>query len=71
MRGAESVINTFFASRKTGNAALLAQFRHARAPPRQDFVPVSLVAHIPDQAIMRRIENVVQRDGQFHRAEIG
>ena len=68
MRGAESVIDTFLATRKTGDAAFLAHFRHARAPPRQDFVPVSLVAHILNQAIMRRIEYKVQRDGQFHGA---
>jgi hypothetical protein len=27
------------------------------------------MAHIPYQAIVRRIKDVVQRDGEFHRAQ--
>jgi hypothetical protein len=31
----------------------------------KDFVRVSLVSHIPYDSIMRRIENIVEREGQF------
>ena len=32
---------------------------------------VSLVADVPDNAILRRVENVVQRDRQFDHAKAG
>jgi hypothetical protein len=44
---------------------------HAFTPPGEHLVRVGLVADIPDQAVVRRIEDVVQGDGQFDRAEIG
>ena len=70
MRGAEGVVGTLLAARKTRDAALLAQTRHAGAPAGQDLMAVGLVADIPDNAVVRRVECVMQRDGQLHRAEI-
>ena len=32
---------------------------------------ISLVADVPDDAILRRVENVVQRDRQFDHAKAG
>ena len=32
---------------------------------------IGLVADIPHQPVVRRVEHVMQRDGQFHRAQIG
>ncbi|EWS62375.1 hypothetical protein Y695_04398 [Hydrogenophaga sp. T4] len=32
---------------------------------------IGLVAHVPDQAVFGGVEDVVQRDGEFHRAEVG
>jgi hypothetical protein len=71
MRGAESVVAAFAAQRKARDAAELAQRGHALAPAREDFVRVGLVPHVPHQTIVRRVEDVVQRDGQLHRAEVG
>jgi hypothetical protein len=33
-------------------------------------VRIGLVADVPDDAVFGRVEHVVQRDGQFHRAQI-
>ena len=41
------------------------------AAPGQDLVRVGLVADVPHQPVVRRVEHVMQRDGQLHRAEIG
>ena len=48
-----------------------AQVAHPRAAAGQDLVRVALVAHVPDQAVGRRIEDGVQGDGQFDGAEVG
>ena len=39
------------------------------APAGENFVPVGLVAHIPHQAVVGRVENIVQRHGEFYHAE--
>jgi hypothetical protein len=41
------------------------------APAGEHLVRVGLVADVPDQPVLRRVEDVVQGDGQFHRAEVG
>ena len=56
---------------KTGKAACHAQPAHRRAPSGKDFVRVSLVTHIPHQAVIRRVVDVMQCNGQLDRAEIG
>ena len=71
MRRAEGVVFAFRAPRKAGDAAVHAQPGHALAPAGEDLVRVGLVAHVPDQPVVRRVEHVVQRDREFHRAEIG
>ena len=71
MRRAEGVVLAFRAARKAGDTARHAQLRHAFAPAGQDFVRVSLVSYVPDQAVARRVKNVMQRDGEFYGAEVG
>jgi hypothetical protein len=44
---------------------------HALAAAGEDLVRVGLVADVPDQAVFRRVEDVVQGDGQLDRAEVG
>ena len=70
MRGAERVVLAFLAARKARGAAPLAQLRHLRAAPGQDLVRVRLVADVPDDAVARRVEDVVQRDRQLDGAEV-
>lgn len=71
MRGAEGVVFGFGAARETGDAAELAQPRHLIAAAGQDLVRIRLMTDVPDDAVIRRIEHIVQRDGQLHRAQIG
>ena len=71
MRRAEGVVLAFAAPRKARQAAKLAQAVHAVAPPGQDLVRVSLVAHIPDQPVVRRVEDIVQGHGELDRAQVG
>ena len=47
---------------ETAQAAALSQGSDPIAPTGQDLVRISLMADVPDDAIGRRIENVVQRD---------
>src|SRR6266851_3641791 len=71
MRGAEGVVLAFIAARKTGDAAPLPQFRHPFAAAGKNLVRVGLVADVPHEAIVRRVVDVMQRDGQLDGAEVG
>lgn len=71
MRGAKGVELAFVTTRKTAQAVALAQRAHLVATPRQNFVWVSLMAHVPHDAVVRCVEHVVQSHGQLHRAEVG
>src|SRR5690242_17428557 len=71
MRRAEGVVLRFGAARKAGDAVDHAQPRHGFAPAGEDLVRISLVADVPDDAVFRRVENVVQRDRQLYRSEVG
>ena len=71
MAGAESVVFALGALGKTGDAAELAQGGHGLAPPGQNLVRIGLVADIPHQPVVRRVEHVVQGDGQLHRTQVG
>ncbi|OIQ76394.1 hypothetical protein GALL_419200 [mine drainage metagenome] len=71
MAGAKGVVCAFRPSREAGDAAFPAQPGHAAAAPRQDLVRVGLVAYVPDQAVIRGVEHVVQRNGEFHHPQVG
>ena len=71
MRGAEGVVFALGALGETGKAAALAQRADAVAPAGQDLVRIGLVSDVPDQAIVRGVENVVQGDRQLDHAESG
>ena len=71
MRGAKRIVVALGALGETGKAAAGAQLADAVAAAGQDLVRVGLVADVPDQAVARRVEGVVDRRGQFHDAEAG
>ena len=71
MRGAKSIECAFTALGETAQAAQLAQSGHAVTPAGEDFVRISLVAHIPDDAVLRGVENIVQRQREFHGSQVG
>ncbi len=71
MGGAERIVLAFGALGETGEAAALAQAQHAVAPAGENFVRIRLVAHIPDQPVMWRVEDVMECQGQFDHAQTG
>ena len=71
MGGAEAVVLALVAAREARDATELAQRRHAAAAAGQDLVRVGLVAHVPDQPVVGRVVDVVERDRQLDGAEVG
>ena len=71
VRRAERVVFALGALGEAGQAAALAQGADAVAPAGQDLVRIGLVADIPDQPVARRVEDLMQRDGQLDHAEPG
>src|SRR5206468_2686468 len=59
------------ASQKAGQAAGLAQRREAVVATRKDLPGIALVAHVPHDAIARRVEAVAQGDGELDDAQPG
>ena len=55
---------------KPGDAAPHPQLLHGVAPAGQHLVAVGLVADVPHDAVVRRVEHVMQRDRQLDRAEV-
>ena len=68
---AERVVLAFEAARERREPALELDRLQPVAAAGQHLVRVGLVADVPDQAVVRRVEDVVQRDRQFDRAEAG
>ncbi len=67
----KSVIFTFRTSRKAGDTTALAQAGHRFASSGQYLVRVSLMADIPYQAVVRRIEHIMQGDAEFDYTQVG
>ena len=71
MADAKGVVFRLFPLGKAGQAVFHAHGVHARAPAGEDFVRISLVAHVPHQAVVRGVEHIVQRHGQLDAAQVG
>ena len=71
MPHAERVVFTLAARRERRQPVRLLDGMKLRAASGQDLVRIGLMAHIPHQAIVGGIENVVQRDGEFDGAQAG
>src|SRR5262249_6882547 len=63
MAGTEGVVLALGPFAEAGEPASLTQRADAVAPAGQDLVGIGLVADVPDQLVVRRIEHVVERDG--------
>ena len=70
MTRAETIVLAFGAQRETVQAVRLADGAETVFAAGQNFVDINLMAHIPDKLVLRRGENLVQRDGQFDDAEV-
>ena len=71
MRGAERIVIAFGPLGETGQPAPGAQRANAIAPAGQDLVRIGLMADVPDQAIARSVEHIVQGGRQLDDAEAG
>ena len=69
--GAKGIVRALFSTWKPAQAIFLSQGVHAIAPTGQDFVAIGLMPHIPDDAVMGGVVDVVQRHRQLHRAQVG
>ena len=69
MGRAEGVVFALVALGEAGEPATLAERADARTPAGQDLMRIGLVAHIPDQPILRGLEEIVQGHGQLDDAE--
>ena len=69
MRRAEGIIFALATLGEARQAAAGAQRADAVASAGQDLVRITLVANVPDQAIVRGVEYIMDRGGQFDHAE--
>jgi len=67
----EGIIFGFRPFGEPGEPAALAQRPDPVATTGQNFVRITLVAHIPDQAVFRCVEHVMNGGGQFDDAKPG
>ena len=69
MRRAEGVEVALGPLGKAGEPAGLAQRAHLVAAARQDLVGIALVTDVPDELVVRRVEDGVNCNRQFHNAQ--
>ena len=67
---AVAIVLAFRAQEKTVETAVLPHCGETIETASEHFVHVTLVAHVHDKAIARRVEDAMQRDRQFDYAEI-
>src|SRR6185312_15849591 len=68
--GAEGIIRALITAQIAGNATKLLDRAEAVAAARHELMRIGLVADIPDEHILRSIERDMERERQFHGAEI-
>ena len=71
MRRAEGVVLALGAPGEARQPAGLAERPDPVAPAGEDLVRIGLVADVPDQPVVRRVEDVVERHRQLDHAEPG
>ena len=69
MTHAEGVVFAFAAARKRREPLMLLDGMQPLAAPGQHFMRVGLVADVPHQPVIGGVENIMQGDGQFDRAQ--
>ena len=71
MADAERVVFTLGTTRKRREAVFLLDSCQTVPAAGQHFVRIGLMPDVPDQTVIRCLEHVMQRNGQFHRPESG
>ena len=70
MRGTKGVVFGFAALGKARHTAKLPERAHAGLAPGQYFVRIRLVTHIPNNAVVRCVVDIMQCNGEFDRTQI-
>ena len=65
----KSVVGAFFPLGKTAEAAFSAQRGKLFFAACDDLMRIGLMADIPDQLVVRRVENIMKRQSQLHGAQ--
>ena len=68
---AVAVVLALGAQHETVQPARLADGLEAAVAPGEHLVDIRLVAHVEDEAVARRVEDVVQRQRQLHHTQVG
>jgi hypothetical protein len=68
--GVERVVRRLAALRESADTAVLAKRLEPITPPGEELVYVTLVADIPDDPVLGRVESAQQSDREFHDAEV-
>ena len=71
MTGTERVVLGFITAKETRKASILLYCVKLIATTGEDLVRVSLVANVPDESVLGRVENVVHRHRELDRPERG
>ena len=71
MRRAKGIVFALRPLGETRKAAALPDRPDAVAPAGEDLVRVGLMADIPDQPVVRRVEDIVERNRELDDAETG
>jgi hypothetical protein len=71
MRRSERIVFALAALGEARKAAALTQGADAVAPAGDDLVRIGLVADVPDQPVLGRVEDVVDGDGELDHPEAG
>jgi len=67
----KGVVQALAAGRKRRQTGALLDAAEAVAPSGQHFVRVGLVTDVPDQPVLRGVEDIMQRDGELDGAQAG
>src|SRR5204862_4644078 len=68
--GAVAIVFAFRPQEKTIEPAVLSHRGKAIEPPGKHFVHITLMAHVHDKSVPRRVEHAMQGDSQFDHAKI-
>jgi hypothetical protein len=71
MSGYKCVILALLRIREAADTFELSQCMECLPPSRQYLMPVSLVAYVPQDTVVRRIEYPVQSYGKLYRSQTG
>ena len=66
---AEGVVGALAALGESRQPAFLTHAAHAGTPAGEYLVRIGLVAHVPDQPVLRGVEDIVQGDGKVHHSQ--